>query len=226
MKSLHFVALVLSLWASAIPTAHAQERPWVCTATALKGVQTNFPITQAPDGAIWYGDVTGNRLMRLATDRQLSAVVPVDAATQRLSGLAVEPSQQRLWFLKDTSRRFGFVPLNGGQGQEFAYEAKHGLPRSLRLGADGALWFVEPIQSEVIRMAPDGAMERFALPEMLSRKGWPPVPMAACGSAPWRTTLCTAEHPAQARSSALTCRARAATRRPLRWVRMVGLGWH
>jgi streptogramin lyase len=189
MKSLPLIALVLSLWASASLTAHAEDRPWVCTATALKGVQTNFPITQAPDGAIWYGDVTGNRLMRLATDRQLSAVVPVDAATQRLSGLAVEPSQQRLWYLKDTSRRLGFVPLNGGQGQEFAYEAKHGLPRSLRLGVDGALWFVEPTQSEVIRMAPDGAMERFALPEMLSRRASPQELATGADGSVWVSSI-------------------------------------
>lgn len=140
----------------------------VCSAFARAGGPADPALVALPDGSVWYTDIAGNRLVRVGPDRQTRAVIPVDAQTTRLSGLAVGPDGN-LWYTKDTAGRIGKLPPRGGTGIEYATTEKPPFPRDIVAGPDGAMWFHDSVQAYVGRISTSGALSSFKGPTMQGR---------------------------------------------------------
>lgn len=159
----------------------------VCKAYPRSGGPSDAALVRLADGTAWYTDVAGNRLVRINPDKSETAIVPVDASTVRLSGLAVGPGNQ-LWYSKDTSKRVGRIPLTGGEGLEFALPGTgNALPSGIVAGPDGTLWFYDPIRNGVARVAPDGSVTELRGPEFQNRRFAPSGLAVAADGTLWTT---------------------------------------
>lgn len=140
----------------------------VCSSFARGGGPADPALVALPDGSVWYTDIAGNRLVRVGPDRQATAVIPVDAQTTRLSGLAVGPDGN-LWYTKDSAGRIGKLPPRGGTGTEYATTEKPPFPRDIVAGPDGAMWFHDPVQAYVGRISTGGALSSLKGPTVQGR---------------------------------------------------------
>src|SRR3982751_5256123 len=83
MKSVHLGALAVALLASGAQAQQCKSYP------RMAGGEEGGPI-RAPDGVMWYANPSGNRIMRMDENFRETALVPVNAGTAGLSGIAFD----------------------------------------------------------------------------------------------------------------------------------------
>lgn len=149
-------SVVSSAAAAATPAAPSIVSP-VCRSFARTGTAGDAAISALPDGRVWYADKSGTRLVRIAPDLSRTPIVPGDAATGRLSGIAIGPDGQ-VWYTKDTANRIGHVPPEGGEGVEFETPEKHSFPTELIADRSGRLWFLASVQHYVGEVGAGGTV--------------------------------------------------------------------
>lgn len=149
----------------------------VCRALPRTGTRDDVAIV-APDGALWFGDRRGNRLVRVAGDGAQRSVVPVNGTTTAISGLAFGPDGS-LWFTKDSSNRIGHVGVasTDGGGQEFATPGSGSFPAGLLADRKGRLWMIARTRNYVGLVRANGSVQVHRGPVALST-GFSPRAMA------------------------------------------------
>lgn len=129
----------------------------VCRSFERTGTAGDAALSALPDGGVWYADKSGTRVVRIAPDRSRRPIVPGDAATGRLSGIAIGPDGQ-VWYTKDTANRIGHVPPEGGEGVEFETPEKYSFPSELIADRSGQLWFLAPVKHYIGELSANGAV--------------------------------------------------------------------
>jgi len=160
----------------------------ICNTFTRGGGPSDPAIVTAPDGTVWYANISGNRLMRVGPDRRETPVIPVDAQTGRLSGLAFGPDGN-LWYTKDTSGRIGKIPPAGGQGIEYATSERPPFVKDIVNGPGSAMWFYDPVHHYVGRITTDGAVTQFKGPISQSRPFTPSAMAAGQDGNLWLTDI-------------------------------------
>jgi virginiamycin B lyase len=140
----------------------------VCRSFARTGTAGDAALSALPDGGVWYADRNGTRLVRIAPDRSRTPIVPGDATTGRLSGIAIGPDGQ-VWYTKDTANRIGHVPPEGGEGAEFETPEQYSFPTELIADRGGRLWFLASVKHYVGEVGANGAVVVHRGPSMQGR---------------------------------------------------------
>src|SRR5688572_21453159 len=99
-------------------------------------------LVRAPDGAMWYANGSGNRIMRMDENFQETAFVPVNATTDGLSGIAID-GVGNVWYSKASGRAVGKFPMAGGEGVEYKLPKENDYAQGLTRGPDGAMWYFD-----------------------------------------------------------------------------------
>jgi virginiamycin B lyase len=150
MKPVHLGLLAVVLLAS---TAQAQQCRSYPRMTG--GGQEIGPV-RAPDGAMWYLNSGGNRLVRMDENFQETPFVPVNGTSKGLSGMAFD-GVGNVWYSK-SSGSVGKFPMAGGEGVEYDLPKELEYAKDLVRGPDGAMWFYDPVHSNVGRVGADGSV--------------------------------------------------------------------
>jgi streptogramin lyase len=121
-----------------------------------------FGITAGPDGAMWFTERTGNRVVRVTTAGE---VTPFDIPTADSgpTGIAAGPDGN-LWFTEQAANRIGRFTPPAGPFAEFSIPTPSSGPFWIAPGPDGALWFTERDADQIGRITPSGAIEEYATP--------------------------------------------------------------
>lgn len=140
----------------------------VCRAFERPGANLDAATHARPDGAVWYADRSGNRIVRLGPDRARTPFVPTDAATVRLAGLAFGPDGN-VWYVKDTANRVGRIAPTGRGAREFTLPEANSLPTGLVADRSGRLWFASGVRGYLGAVAVDGAVVVHRGPNAMGR---------------------------------------------------------
>ena len=120
-------------------------------------------ITVGPDGALWFLEVSANKVGRLTPAGAFTEYViptPDCRPTEIIAG-----RDGALWFTETTGNRIGRITVEGVL-REFPLPAD-ALPASIAAGSDGALWFTGGRES-IGRITTSGAVKLFPLPSAVS----------------------------------------------------------
>ncbi len=144
--------------------AFAQAQPeYRCAPFTLETHSTWPLLVAAKDGAVWYVDRNGNRLIRVGRDRTSRPIVPVDAATVSLTGLTAAPDGA-IWYSKDKTHRIGRIPPGGGKGVEYELPAPNLFAAGIAAAPDGRIWFADPVGNKVGVITKDGNVTSYDAP--------------------------------------------------------------
>ena len=118
-------------------------------------------IAVAPDGSAWYTDIAAQR--RLAHDalRARCRASRSNTPMVRLGRLAVAPDGAA-WFAESSSH--SITRLKEGELTRHEFESPLGGPYGVAVAADGTVWATLQAGNQLLRIAPDGAIEAFNLP--------------------------------------------------------------
>ena len=123
MKSVHLGVLAVALLASGAQAQQCKSYP------RMQGGQEVGPL-RAPDGAMWYANISGNRIVRMDDNFKETPFVPVNGSTGGLSGIAFDDSGN-VWYSKAHGRAVGKFPMAGGEGVEYALPQEYAETRLL-----------------------------------------------------------------------------------------------
>lgn len=163
MKSVHLGVLAAALLASGAQAQQCKSYP------RMQGGQEVGPL-RAPDGAMWYANISGNRIVRMDDNFKETPFVPVNGSTGGLSGIAFDDSGN-VWYSKAHGRAVGKFPMAGGEGVEYALPPENDYAQDLVLGPDGAMWYFDPVHQKLGRVAADGSVTVVEPPPKLNPFG-------------------------------------------------------
>jgi virginiamycin B lyase len=132
----------------------------------MSGGQVIGPV-RAPDGAMWYANSSGNRIMRMDENFQETPFVPVNGSTGGLSGIAID-GIGNVWYSKTTGKAVGKFPLAGGEGVEYALPPESDYAENLVRGPDGAMWYFDQVHQNIGRVGADGSVTVIPPPPKLN----------------------------------------------------------
>jgi len=135
----------------------AQPKPVFQTfVTGLTNGSDPFAITAGPDGALWFTELSGNRIGRISPGGQIQEMaLPSGARPYTITS----GPDGALWFTEAGAGRIGRITIAGAVTE---YPIA-GAPRYITAGPDGALWFGEAGNLEhcpVIRIGADADQNR------------------------------------------------------------------
>jgi len=137
------------------------------------GAVAEFPLSSggyeegaeiAFDGAgnLWFTDIPGNSVGRVAADGEVTKF-PLPTADAK-PGVIIDGPAGDMWFVEEAAAKVGRV-TPGGVVSEYALPSG-AWPLGIAEGPDGALWVTESGRSRIARLAPEsGAITHFPLPE-------------------------------------------------------------
>jgi len=163
MKSVHVGLLAAALFATGAQAQQCRSYP------RMSGGQEVGPI-RAPDGAMWYANASGNRIMRMDENFQETPFVPVNGVTEGLSGIAFD-GIGNVWYSKASGRAVGKFPMAGGEGVEYALPKENDYAENLVRGPDGAMWYYDPVHQNLGRVGADGSVTVIKPPPKLNPFG-------------------------------------------------------
>jgi virginiamycin B lyase len=114
----------------------------------------------APDGAAWYADIAAGGVARMAPSGEVSSF-PLDTPMVRLGRLAVAPDGAA-WFAEATG--YSITRLKDGELTRHVPDSLRGGPYGVAVAADGTVWATLQGANQLLRIAPDGAIEAFDVP--------------------------------------------------------------
>jgi streptogramin lyase len=110
-----------------------------------------FDIVAGPDGALWFGEILGNRIGRITTTGQITEY-DLPNANSDPEGIAQGPDGA-IWFAEQAGDRIGRI-TTGGQITEYPVPTPNSRPTAIVTGPDGALWFTEAGAARIGRYLP------------------------------------------------------------------------
>lgn len=118
-------------------------------------------ITTGPDGAIWFGETSGNRIGRLdSTTGKLTEFLFPPAGGPRQPHAITAGPDGALWFTVDNA--IGRITTSFGYS-EFPMPTRSSAPLGITAGPDGALWFTDDAD-KIGRITTTGTLSEFSIP--------------------------------------------------------------
>jgi virginiamycin B lyase len=112
-----------------------------------------FGIALGPDGAVWFAELSGRQVGRIAPDGALTEYPIPSGNSSRF--VAVGPDGA-VWFTSGAGNRIGRVAADGWV-TEYPLPAEGSDPNGITAGPDGALWFTEQAGNRIGRMTTGGS---------------------------------------------------------------------
>jgi virginiamycin B lyase len=113
----------------------------------------------------------------------------VNGSTSGLSGIAFD-GVGNVWYSK-ASGSVGKFPMAGGEGVEYALPKEVEYARDLVRGPDGAMWFYDPVHSNLGRVGMDGSVTVIPPPPRLNPPFSPKAIARGIDNSLWLTDLGT-----------------------------------
>jgi virginiamycin B lyase len=117
-------------------------------------------IDVAPDGSAWYTDIAAQVVSRMTPSGEVSSF-RLNTPMVRLGRLAVAPDGAA-WFAESTSQ--SVTRLQEGELTRHEFQSPRGGPYGVAVAADGTAWATLQAGNQLLRIAPDGAIQVFDLP--------------------------------------------------------------
>jgi virginiamycin B lyase len=114
-----------------------------------------------PDGALWFGESSGNKVGRLGADGGLTEF-PIPTPYSAPIGITAGPDGA-LWFVERQAGKVGRITTAGAL-TEYPLPEPAGVPNQIVAGPDGALWFTALQPDRVGRLTTAGVLTEYALP--------------------------------------------------------------
>jgi len=152
------VLIISGLYAGA---AFAQATNPITEFIVPTGGSQPYQIVAGPDGAMWFTELSGNKIGRVTTAGIVSEFAVTTSGSQP-KGIVSGPDGA-LWFTEQTAGKIGRVSVAGAV-TEFTVPTASSQPAAIALGPDGAMWFVEQGASKIGRVATSGAILEYATP--------------------------------------------------------------
>jgi virginiamycin B lyase len=121
-------------------------------------------ITAGPDGAIWFNENGGNRIVRMTIDGVITAQYPVPTPNS-VMGQIITGSDGALWVTENNSNKIGRITTSGVL-TEWVMPTRNSVPGGLTVGQDGALWFTEYQSNKIGRITTDGVITEYPVPTL------------------------------------------------------------
>ena len=118
-------------------------------------------IAKGPDGNLWFGEVTGNKIGRLAPGTSI-VEFPIPTPASQPGGIAAGPDGN-VWFTEVAANKIGRI-TPAGVVTEFPIPTSESGPRGIVSGPDGNLWFTESQANKIGRITPAGEITEFPVP--------------------------------------------------------------
>jgi len=116
-------------------------------------------ITSGPSSTIWFTDIGGNQIGRIAQKGGLNEF-PIPTANSEPSRI-VEGPDGALWFTESKGNQIGRITLNGSI-TEYRIPTANCTPVGIAALPDGAIWFTERGANQIGRLTPStGAIKEF-----------------------------------------------------------------
>jgi virginiamycin B lyase len=166
MKVMKLVAIAaIGCWSLSV--AQAQAPTQTCKRLPRMASGGDVAIRRADDGSLWYASSGPNRIVKVDAQGLETPFVPVDGSTSGLSGLVLD-GKGNVWFSKNRAGVIGRFPAAGGEGVEYAIPEQNAFPVGLTIGPDGEVWYYDPVQHKIGRVAQDGSITAFEGPQKLN----------------------------------------------------------
>jgi virginiamycin B lyase len=117
-------------------------------------------LAAAPDGGAWYADIAAGAVARIAPSGEISSF-PLGTPLVRLGRLAAAPDGSA-WFAEVTG--YSITRLKDGKLTRHVPESARGGPYGVAVAADGTVWATLQGANQLLRIAPDGAIQAFDVP--------------------------------------------------------------
>jgi virginiamycin B lyase len=122
-------------------------------------------ITAGPDGALWFTEINGNKIVRITTAGDITEF-PLPTADSQPSAITAGPDGA-LWFTEYNGYKIGRI-TTAGVITEFPLPTADSRPNDITSGPDGALWFTESrsylSDNRIGRITTAGTITEFHLP--------------------------------------------------------------
>jgi virginiamycin B lyase len=173
------VALVVMAHTAAAAAVTVSELPVLPHPDSVPG-----GVTGGPDGAVWFAELGGGRIGRLAPAGGLDEYT-LPGADDSPTSIASGPDGN-LWFTESASDAIGRITPAGAIA-EYGGIVSGGAPQDIALGPDGNLWFTEAgynTGNRIGRMTPQGSLQEFCIrtcnaPVALADQGLHPTGIVA-----------------------------------------------
>lgn len=109
-------------------------------------------ITVGPDGALWFTELSGNKIGRITTAGSLTEF-PVPTLDSQPSSITAGPDGA-LWFTETRGNNIGRITTSGTI-TEYAIKGNTS-PQGITVGADSALWFTQNYSDGIGRVSVNG----------------------------------------------------------------------
>ena len=115
-----------------------------------------------PDGALSFGESSGNKIGRLGADGRLTEF-PLPTPDSNPIGITAGPDGA-LWLDRRQAGQVGRGITTEGAITEFPLPDATGVPNQIVAGPDGALWFTQLQADRVGRLTPGGVLTEYPVP--------------------------------------------------------------
>jgi virginiamycin B lyase len=113
-----------------------------------------------PDNNVWYTDNSARGISRMTPSGEIVSF-PLGTPIVRLGRLAVA-GDGAVWFAEAT--RYSITRLKDREITRHVFESEGGDPYGVAVAEDGTAWATLKAGNQLLRIAPDGEMEAFDLP--------------------------------------------------------------
>jgi virginiamycin B lyase len=153
-------------WAGLATAQSFQEFPLPNAGSQPNGIVTG------PDGNLWFTEVAGNRIGRMAPGGVITEFpLPTNSQGQSSQPVAILVGPDgALWFTMSNSSRIGRITTAGDLSLFITPTGGSG-PEGIAVGSDGNLWFTEIAVNKIGRLTPGAAVSitEFPVPTPNSR---------------------------------------------------------
>ncbi|MBU6152184.1 MAG: hypothetical protein KGR25_12085, partial [Chloroflexi bacterium] len=159
------VVLAVALTALVAPTAHAAPDRTVGSfetyKPALFAGSAPWGIAAGPDGAMWFTQMQGNGIGRIAVDGRV-AQFPIPTPSSNPFDIAAGPDGA-MWFTEWAGNKIGRITMDGTI-TEITVPTPAAGPWGIATGPDGAMWFTEWTGNRIGRITMDGTITEYPVP--------------------------------------------------------------
>jgi virginiamycin B lyase len=152
------LAAMLLATAAAMPAGASINAPTMEFVVPTASSQP-YEIVTGPDGALWFTELSGNKIGRVTTAGVITEfAVPTNGGQP--TGIVAGPDGN-LWFTEAGGGKIGRI-TTAGVITEFPIPTAGSQPFGIEVGNDGNLWFTEQGASKIGRVTTAGVITEFA----------------------------------------------------------------
>lgn len=125
--------------------------------------QTNLEpvgLAIAADGAAWFTDAAAHAIQRVAPGGEVTSFALKTPITRL--GKVAAAADGSMWFAEASA--YSITRLKDGKFKRHLIESVRGDPYGVAIAADGTVWASLRAANQLLRIAPDGAMQTFDIP--------------------------------------------------------------